>query len=453
MNKHVGRRKAKSFRRNATTMLLGTLVSQGLALAIVPVFTRIYPAQAIGIQVLFISWTGTLAVLATLRLDLALVIPDDDETADSLLGMLFRQAVALGAILTMATLIILGFGVGWQGLGSREWLWLVAPMVIATALGLAGAGMQTRHGTFGNLVAANLAGTLGFVIVGLGLAPWASDSDWPLVMARLVGQVVSVVLIAVTGGMSIRAVIRRTPWGNSKVLYKRFHQFLRFNTPYSLIGGVARDIPLYALTFMISPMYAAFYGIARSTLIAPTVLFSAAISNVYYREAVHGVGTEGFERITLRLLNLGLLISSPAFALVAVFGDNLFGLVYGSPYVEAGRYAMLLAPATWLALQTGWPERVFEATNRQDLSFKIQIGFDTAVFIGVAAALAITNNPRVAVAAYVCVNCVYHVSYLYGVFRAGRLPVRRLVFIIGRSALGFGALTALCLAIRLRFFA
>ena len=146
-------------------------------------------------------------------------------------------------------------------------------------------------------------------------------------------------------------------------------------------------------------------------------------------------------------MNLGLLLSLPVFA-VSVWGDVIFALVYGGNYDRAGHFAMALAPGMWLALQTGWPERIFEASNRQDLSFRVQIGSDLVVLICTMAALVVTHDALATVITYACVYLAYNVLYLFFVFKAGRLPQRRLALILARS-LGLSlTVSALFVAIR-----
>lgn len=38
--------------------------------------------------------------------------------------------------------------------------------------------------------------------------------------------------------------------------------------------------------------------------------------------------------------------------------------------------AMLLAPAAWMSVQTGWPERLFEVHMRRGVSLSVQLGSD-----------------------------------------------------------------------------
>src|SRR5690606_30123601 len=80
-------------------------------------------------------------------------------------------------------------------------------------------------------------------------------------------------------------------------------------------------------------------------------------------------------------------------------------------------FAMFMAPAAWLSLQTGWPERLFEVAMRQDLSFKIQVTFDTAAAAVVVLPMLWRFDPIWSVAGFAIVNSLYHLTYLAAIFR------------------------------------
>lgn len=148
----------------------------------------------------------------------------------------------------------------------------------------------------------------------------------------------------------------------------------------------------------------------------PNLIATAALSQVFYREALDLQGTAHFEAMTSRLLRLTLVASAPLFAFVLTWGDVMLSFVFGTKWVQAGLYAMILAPAAWLSLQTGWPERLFEVAGRQDLSFKIQVTFDTAAICAVTAPIAYGADPVWSVAGFAVVNSLYHLAYLSAIF-------------------------------------
>ena len=116
--------------------------------------------------------------------------------------------------------------------------------------------------------------------------------------------------------------------------------------------------------------------------------------------------------LTEGLLKLGLLAGAPLFAFCTVWGDVLFETLFGATWSQAGHFAMIMAPAAWMSLQTGWPERLFEVSMRQDVSFKVQIAADIITAVAVIAPLVMGLDVIISIAAFTVANLLYHCVYL-----------------------------------------
>ncbi len=102
----------KGFARNLITLLGGTAAGQIIAMLASPVLTRLYGASDFAVASAFVGISTILAIVATLRFDLALLLPKSDEEAGGVL-----QLAAL-SILVVTGLVTVG-------------LWLSGPFLIA----------------------------------------------------------------------------------------------------------------------------------------------------------------------------------------------------------------------------------------------------------------------------------------------------------------------------------
>ena len=349
-----------SFISNLKTMLGGFALAQLIPLLAVPVFTRLYTPEAFGFQSLFMGSVAVLAVVSTLRLDLALLLADDEEEEGRLVGLIAATVVG---VLVVVAIVIAFFGdliadrLG--GTDSRAWMWLLLPMVMATAFVQVATSLLARQKRFGPIARTNVLNQVGYVaFASSGGALLGSQG---LVVAKLSGQLVGALLMIRNVAHPLRLYARLPNREQTSHLWQRFHQFVIFNTPYSLIGTVARDMPIYVFSAMAAASAAGFYGLARTVLSVPMLFTAAALSQVFYREAVEFRGTRRIEAITGALLGLTMRGTAPLFAFICIWGDVVFGTLFGVGWVEAGVYAMILAPAAWLGVQTGWPERTLRS--------------------------------------------------------------------------------------------
>jgi hypothetical protein len=77
----VKRLKAHSTLRSVLTLAGGTALSQGLIVLASPLLTRLYSPASFGAFTVFVSLLSVLSCVATLRYELAIPLPKDDDEA------------------------------------------------------------------------------------------------------------------------------------------------------------------------------------------------------------------------------------------------------------------------------------------------------------------------------------------------------------------------------------
>ncbi|HEX7892061.1 MAG TPA: oligosaccharide flippase family protein [Ramlibacter sp.] len=427
-------------------MLTGTVMAQALPLLASPLLARLYSPEAFGLQTLFMGLAASLAVLATCRMDLAVVLPEDDSEALALVGLVALSTLAVCALTWAA--VPLASALAGRAL-PLQWLAMLPLMVLATAVFQLATGLASRKRAFRGVAMASVANQA--VYVGSALAMgFAGAWSQGLVLAKLAGQAVAALLLGRASLGEIVAAVRGWSLRASLSAARKYRQFLVFNTPYSLVGSVARDAPVYTFSALAAVGLAGFFGLARAVLLAPTLLASNAFSQVFYREAVALKGTSRLQDLTATLLRFGLLATAPLFAFCAVWGDNLFVTLFGESWRTAGVFAMALAPAAWMSVQTGWPERLFEVNMRQDASFVVQLGSDAVTALAFAGTYLLTHDGVQAVIVFAACNVLYHHVYLAAIFRISGFSAG----VLGRNLLAgwllFGACCLVLGAIRLQ---
>jgi O-antigen/teichoic acid export membrane protein len=292
------------------------------------------------------------------------------------------------------------------------------------------------------------------VFVLSALAIWSSahlfpsDNNLGLVWARVLGQVATVAVLAwMVFGAFQR--IRLPNMATFKRVWRRFHQFVIFNSPYSLIGTLGRDMMLYALAIFSTTLAVGLYGLARSLLLVPTSLLAASLRQVFYREAFEAKGTRRLEDLTVSLLHTTAITTAPLFGFVVVWGELLFSTVFGQAWAVAGLYAMVLAPATWMSVLTSWPDRLFEVSGRQNVSFGVQVTSDVACAFAAVIPLMLGAGSLVAIGCYAVVNVCQHALYLFAAFRVSRMSATRLALTLARGWGVFAAAVAVFALARL----
>jgi O-antigen/teichoic acid export membrane protein len=438
-----------SFRSNVVTMLTGTVVAQAIPIVIAPLLARLYSPDAFGLQTLVMGLAAICVVPATLRLDLAMILPPTDREAKVVAAIILCVTAAMALVFLFAAAlwadeIALRLGHPAEPI----WIWILPLLTISIVIFQILSAFASRSRNFRPVATGNVVNQIGYALAAIALG--FSGGGWApgLAVAKLAGQAAGTVSLLRVHGGAIISIRSHFSVREMIVVAKRYWQFLVFNTPYSLIGSISREAPILIFSSMGAVSAAGFYGMARTIVLAPTLLISNALSQVYYREAVALRGTPRLHEMTVTLVRVGLLVTAAPFAFCAAWGNEFFAVVFGSIWRDAGSFAMVLAPAAWLSTQTGWPERLFEVNGRQGVSFTIQIVADAAVAMALVFVFATSSSPIWAIAVYAICNVIYQLVYLFAIFRVSAFPAAKLIAALGWSVFAFGLFYLLFLGIK-----
>ena len=98
-------RRNTTFKGDVLRLVSGTGLAQLIGVLAAPILTRLYAPEAFGVAALFASITGILGVLACMRYELSIVLPDNDREAANLLGV----SLCFSVLIALLTVPIIGF--------------------------------------------------------------------------------------------------------------------------------------------------------------------------------------------------------------------------------------------------------------------------------------------------------------------------------------------------------
>src|SRR4051794_2925578 len=90
-----------AFARSVVTLASGTAIAQFLLALAMPVLTRLYTPAQYGALAVYSSILTVLVVVASLRYEAAIPLPEDDRTAGSLLVLTFLLLAIMAALVSL----------------------------------------------------------------------------------------------------------------------------------------------------------------------------------------------------------------------------------------------------------------------------------------------------------------------------------------------------------------
>ncbi|MBI5947800.1 MAG: oligosaccharide flippase family protein [Chloroflexi bacterium] len=400
------------FLRHVAVLAGASAAGQGLVLAATPVLTRLYSPAEFGALAIYTAVASTAVVLASLRYEAAIALPETDEDGLSLLVLSLLLGGASAIIAAAAVALVGGHLATWTAtpeLGPI--LWFLPFAVAGGAAYQALSYWNIRQAAFNTIArtkvtqgVAGLATQASFGAAGLGAGG--------LVIGDLFSRTAGIVSL---GGMALHSA-RDRRWrptiGGIRPVAARYRQF-------PLVGSLSAVMNVAAL-YLPAPLFAALYGtevagwlgLGQRMVILPAMMVGAAFSQVFLARAArlaHDDPRGGLRlfKETLRRLGLIAVVAGVGGALLA---PEAFTVVFGEEWRQAGEFARYLAANAAIALVVSPLSQVALIGRRQGL----QLVGDSGRLALVVAAVLVAHRlaPGDPLAGIIAYSAVMFATYL-----------------------------------------
>jgi O-antigen/teichoic acid export membrane protein len=347
---------------------------------------------------------------------------------------------ALGV--TAATALVLWLWgdvlLGWLGMADLvPYLWMMAPWLLASAGLLVLNEWNARGRRFGLMAGGQMVNSLtttGSRLVG-GLAGYATGGV--MIGSSVLGLAVTLLFQGVRTLRASNPLRGRTVHPAAMFgAMRRYADLPLFGTWAALLNAVSWQLPVFMLTAFFTPAVAAQYALGFRVLQAPMSLVGGAIGKVFYQraaEAHHAGALAPLAEMTFRRL---VLLGLPPTLFLMLAGRDLFALIFGPQWAEAGIYVQLLALWGFFWFITSPLGNLNLVLDRQRFFFGWNaVNFGTrfaSLWIGGMAGSALLALGLFGISGVL----VYGYLNLY-LLRAAGVPLRRTVAILGAAILRF----------------
>ena len=348
--------------RHVTVLLSGAVLAQIVVLGASVFTARLFTPEVFGQFAIYGSLTAIAIAMASLRLDMTIMLPEDDDAARQIARVATISNFSVGLLFSILMLVGRPFLIAQYG-DPELANWLLVGGV--TVFFVAQATMmqywfnrRTDYRTIaGNRVrqaVGSAAGQLGFGLVGLRILPG-------LLFGTLLGQAYAYVNLRRKSKDLRQPIAEGTPSGWE--LVKRYKKMPLLNMPNALIDSVR----INGITLLIGTVALGAVGqfnLAWRILQVPIGLINSAISQVFFQKLARVKPGEMFPLVRFTIIR-SALISVVPFGAIYVLAPWLFEFVFGPQWDMAGAFARALTPWLMLQLVTSPISTVFVVTETQ----------------------------------------------------------------------------------------
>lgn len=334
-------------------LIFGSVSSQLLTIAVMPLLTRVYSSEEFGSYALFLSLIGVLSVFSTFRYERGIVVVKSDLERTAVFYL--TLAIAVASIPTMYFIFVL-----WGHFSSISKAPIQAvingfPLILALAIGLSGIESaltyhtlkSQRYGILGVTQATRSASQALFQI-GFAFYPVFCIENG-LIFGAVLAPIVAIGILS-----SRLDVGKLTDLNADKARLNSLKNAAKNNSlypKYMVWSALCNSLTNHALVLAVGALFsvgsAGSIFLAYRVLMIPAKVLAKNISLINLQEASDLTGhliSEMYKRRLRKFLMAGLL---PLLAALAA-APWAFAIVFGNEWREAGVVAQLLAPSLYL---------------------------------------------------------------------------------------------------------
>ena len=331
----------KFFRGGISRILSGSLVGQGVLLAVSPLLTRLYTPAEFAALAVFTAFATVLGSVVTLSWDRAIVIPSSEAQARSVLRLGIFSVFILSGF-TAATLFIYGPDLDSTfGVNIFVGLWWLLPVTVAM-FGLSNLlySWFTRRQAYGEIAARNAfqglsqaISTVGFGFLGVGAAGLLSGAA----VGRAVG-------LLGASPWRRKASDETQSWRRLSSVAKRYRRFPLIATWSRSINVLGLQLPAILVVAFYGVWEAGMYALTVKVLATPIGMVATAVGQYFEGAFADKLRTrgQGLSSMVLRISRRLAAVAILPTLFIVIFGPTIFEWTFGEDWRLAGVFAQIV---------------------------------------------------------------------------------------------------------------
>ncbi len=359
-----------SFMANVMVLAGGAGLGQFLVVLATPFLTRLYSPEDFGVLAVYASILSIILITASLRYEVAIPLPEKDESAANLLALCFF-------ILTTESLLCVA-GIWLFREQVTHWLNCASlkPYLLLLPLSLFWAGTYKilncwalRRKTFSRIARTKLTQSFGQVLTQLG-AGFLYAGPLGLLLGDVVGRASGSGTLACLAFRQDGKVIKGVSLFGIRKVLKRYWRFPIISSGAAMLNGLGVQLPPLLLAGYYGAGVAGLFALGQRILGLPLGLLSNSVAQVYLAETAK-MATSSPQKIRSlfwdtmkKMFVMGIIVIS-FFMLILPW---LFSTVFGNQWSESEIYLRILGPMFLFQLTCSPIGGTLDVLERQDLA-------------------------------------------------------------------------------------
>lgn len=327
--------------RQVASLVSGTSLAHLITIALSPVLTRIFPAEAFGELHLFHSIVIILSIVSTGCFEYTFVLPKKDRDA----SLLFKFSLLLNLLFNLLLYLFIYIAHRFSVLPtdfSSLFVWLI-PLGIFfnSALNIL-THFIIRFEQYGAASQSKVlqSSVIGGTQTGLGIAGMLNGG---LIIGHIAGRIISTVFLFYRKtSVHLEKVFDKQ---NLRPVAKKYFDTTKFLLPSNILSYGAIEIPVFVIGALFDQEVLGFYALAYRVLSVPSAFIGNSVGQVFYKQISDRYNRgNAIRNFVVKTWGVLFLITIIPTGILMLWSEPLFSFVFGEQWQTAGSIAMIMAP-------------------------------------------------------------------------------------------------------------
>jgi O-antigen/teichoic acid export membrane protein len=366
--------KSSEFIKNIAVVISGTAISQIISIAITPILTRNYTPEDFGFYTTFIAIYSLLCSFATGKFERVILLSKDikDIIIVSSLCLLTSLVFSFTCLfLFFIASLVFDFGKWGIEILLFKWLYIIPAFLIIYAVNTVFLTFLNYEKNFKEISKSRVIKTFVSISVSVTCIYFLKDMGG-LILGEILGLFISTIYLFPK--LKFLFQFKKEISSHFYNFIIRYRNFPLYNIPTDLLNNSSSQVPV----FFLSPIYGVNvtgqYSLMKRMLDAPVTLLSSSVLEVFRQKASEQFIKNGDCRnLLLKTAKNLALISIVPFSILFVFGSDIFVLIFGEKWRDAGQFASIFSVFYFFKFISSPISYVFYIAEKQKIDFLLHI--------------------------------------------------------------------------------
>lgn len=331
------------FLRNTLTLMTGTTIAQAIPIIATPILTRIYLPEEYGLTGIYLSISVLLGTFSTMSYSSAILLPEKEDDALSILQLCVLSSFLWGIISFMGLFFLNDKIALWMNAPEvTPYLYLVPLSIISTGIGNAFTVWANRFNLYRAIGISRIISSIItlFLSICIGLL---IKGPFGLFTGMIMGQLFSPFILILQTYSRNKGIFKFYP-GNvlwkTAVNYKNFPKYTLWS---DFINSFVNQIPVYMISIYSGKSEVGHYNLSNRMLGMPIGFISTSIGQVFSNKAsVEYNKNNNCRELFIKTFKLLFFFSFIPFMIIILFAPIIFKVFFGTEWEEAGVYSQIM---------------------------------------------------------------------------------------------------------------